>query len=277
MPRCSPRAPIPLPTDIVSVFSPEADSSSPAPFHIDVEDLRAALLAHPVYAAVDTLEHVRIFMEHHVFAVWDFMSLLKRLQQCVTCVSVPWFPAPRPELARFVNEIVLGEECDEDGRGGHASHFELYCAAMRDIGADLKPIEGFLARLKAGADPLAASRALAPPAIASFVSQNLDLALHGSPPAVAAAFFFGREDIIPEMFQRIIPHLAGQGAAVERLVYYMNRHIELDGESHGPLARQLLAALCQNDRGLWLEAEQAARQALESRLAVWDAIHARLV
>ena len=48
-----------------------------------------ALVAHPLYGAVRTREHIRIFMKHHVFAVWDFFTLLKRLQAEVTCVTVP--------------------------------------------------------------------------------------------------------------------------------------------------------------------------------------------
>jgi len=69
-------------------------------------------------------------MEHHIYAVWDFMSLLKALQAAVAPAQSPWMPSSRPELRRFINEIVLGEECDEYNVAGmrrFISHFELYC------------------------------------------------------------------------------------------------------------------------------------------------------
>jgi hypothetical protein len=91
---------------------------------------RAALVEHSLYARLTGLRDVRVFMEHHVFAVWDFMSLLKSLQREVTCVGVPWVPRGDPTVRRLVNEIVLAEESDDGVRETYTSHFELYRAAM---------------------------------------------------------------------------------------------------------------------------------------------------
>src|SRR6201994_1761066 len=105
--------------------------------------LRAELLDHPVYAEVTSVADLRRFMEDHVFAVWDFMSLLKRLQQDLTCVTVPWFPADDTKAARLINDIVIGEETDVGPDGSNVSHLALYLRAMRDIGASTRQFEKF--------------------------------------------------------------------------------------------------------------------------------------
>ena len=53
---------------------------------------RQRLLAHPLYGTIQTLEHVQVFMAHHAFAVWDFMSLVKALQVQLTGMRLPWKP-----------------------------------------------------------------------------------------------------------------------------------------------------------------------------------------
>src|SRR5450432_3612099 len=94
-----------------------------------IAPLRKKLIEHPIYWSITSPVKLRLFMEQHVFAVWDFMSLLKALQLSNTCTSAPWIPKEDRMVSRFVNEIVLGEESDEDGRGGYISHFELYCVS----------------------------------------------------------------------------------------------------------------------------------------------------
>lgn len=235
--------------------------------------LRARLLQHPLYAAVNDLPRLQVFMREHVFAVWDFMTLLKRLQQIVTCCDVPWLPKADPTSARFILEIVLGEECDEDGQGGYASHFDLYLQSMQELGAETRPIDGFVQQLRAGR---AAESSLRETEVLEttrdFVRYTLDVALNGPPHAVAAAFFYGREDVIPDMFSRLIPSLESQGRQVDRLRHYLRRHIELDGDSHGPLAQRLLARLCRDDPGRRREALDVAGTALERRIRLWDGI-----
>ena len=105
--------------------------------------LRAALLDHPIYTHVASVGDLRRFMEDHVFAVWDFMSLLKRLQQDMTCIRVPWFPADNAKAARLINDIVIGEETDVGPDGSYISHLALYLRAMRDIGASTRRFEKF--------------------------------------------------------------------------------------------------------------------------------------
>jgi hypothetical protein len=236
--------------------------------------LRAALLNHPVYQEIDRLESLRLFLAHHVFAVWDFMSLLKALQQRLCCVEVPWLPAANPTGSRLVNEIVLGEESDEDGHGGFASHFELYHQAMVGCGANTDLIDDFLNELRQGTPVSAALESSAVPACAGrFVQQTFDIIEGGNLFAIASAFTFGREDLLPAVFQRIVDELNIEaGGGLNDFKYYLDRHIVIDGDEHGPMAKQLLESLCGTEEAHWQVAEQAAVSCLKSRRQLWDGI-----
>ena len=216
-------------------------------------------------------------MREHVFAVWDFMSLLKRLQQIVTCTEVPWLPPINPTASRFINEIVLGEECDDDGQGGYASHFELYLQAMDEVGADTRPICDFVAKL--GRQVLieqALSEASILPSTRDFVRSTLQLTSLGQPHEIASAFFHGREDVIPDMFSRLVVSLPQEGVKVERLVHYLKRHIELDGDEHGPLASKLVESLCHHQPQRQVEPNAAACQAVSQRIEFWSGVLAEI-
>jgi hypothetical protein len=242
----------------------------------ELQSLRRRLIEHPLYGNLRGPAEVRTFQEHHVFCVWDFMSLLKALQRRLTCVGVPWLPAADPVACRLVNEIVLGEESDEDGSGGHRSHFELYLAAMRDAGADTRRVEAFLADLRSGRTVAAAlSAAAAPPATAAFVRFTLDIAENAELHRLAAAFGRGREDVIPSMFVQLLERLASADPArFGRFLFYLRRHVDLDGDSHGPAALRLIERVCGADPRLRRESLETACSCLEARLRVWDEIHA---
>jgi len=231
------------------------------------------LMAHPLYAEVNLIPRLQRFMREHVFAVWDFMSLLKRLQRDFCGVGLPWRPPLDAELARFVNDIVLAEESDVDGFGGFTSHFELYLAAMEQIGADTGPIQALMQQLSAiGIVGDLLERLEINEETKAFVRFNLHLAEQGTTWEVAAAFCYGREDIIPEMFSRLLAPLAEQQLQSERFEYYLKRHVELDGETHGPLARKMVALLVDGDPGRLAEAQGAAQTAIEMRIRLWDGI-----
>ncbi len=177
-------------------------------------------------------------MRSHVFVVWDFQSLLKALQREVTCVQVPWLPTTDPEARRFVNEIVLDEESDEAPGGGFVSHFELYLQAMQDCGADTRPIRGFLGDLRQGRQVgEALARPDVPLGVASFVRHTMAVAASCQPHRIAAAFAYGREEVIPAMFRRLVDRLAD--IAPQRwstFRYYLERHIGQDRRTtHTPV------------------------------------------
>jgi hypothetical protein len=240
-----------------------------------IEAERAAVIKHPVYQQLDTLRDVMTFTEHHVFAVWDFMSLLKNLQQQLTCVEVPWVPRGTPTATRLINEIVLGEESDEFG-DSYVSHFELYLAAMEEAGADTKPINAFLDLIRSGSTVCEAlTWAPAPSAAAAFVTNTWRILDQAPLHCQAAAFAFGREDLIPEMFDRVMT-IDQRTDRLGLFRDYLVRHIELDGEQHTPMAMRMLADLCGDDAQKWDECAQAVIDSLQARSQLWDGVVAAI-
>ena len=242
-----------------------------------LKPLYAQLAAHPLYRSIHSLEHLHRFMETHVFAVWDFMSLLKALQRGLTSVEVPWRPSRSPEARRLINEIVLGEESDlYDGEA--LSHFELYRRAMQQCGASTLAIDTFLSRLQPGENiATALTHPQVPTAAQRFVRSTFSFIATGDLHIIAAAFTFGREDLIPGVFKAFIrdqdEHLSGKLALFR---WYLDRHIEIDGEEHGPMSLRMVSGLCGADPMKWQQAETAAVEAIEARLRFWDDILAQL-
>jgi hypothetical protein len=243
---------------------------------VTVSPVRIRLEDHPLYRSIESVEDLRIFMESHVFAVWDFMSLLKSLQAALTCVAVPWIPSRYAESGRLINEMVLGEESDVyEGRA--ISHFELYLEAMRQAGANTQPITDFLRHLRDGrslSESLAQSGA--PVEAQAFVRSTFAFISPNKPHITAAAFTFGREDLIPAMFRQIVRDLRSGFEGLGVFEYYLERHIEVDGDSHGPMALRMMEDLRGKDPRNGLEAEKAAADALEARAQLWDAILERI-
>jgi len=236
--------------------------------------LRAALLDHPVYAEVASVADLRRFMEDHVFAVWDFMSLLKRLQQDLTCTKVPWFPADNARAARLINDIVIGEETDVGPDGFYVSHLDLYLRAMADVGASTGQFDKFRSLARVGTSVEAAmKRTGVPPHVQAFVAHTMGLAQSGSTEEVLAAFFYGREDIIPEMFRRLQKTLPGarqDNDPLRHFIYYIDRHIELDGDAHGPMGRELLENLVGDSPQRDERALRAACDSIQARIELWN-------
>lgn len=241
--------------------------------------VRQRLSAHPLYRRMSSLEDVRHFMEHHVFAVWDFMSLLKRLQRDLTCVGVPWVPMGDPSLRQLINEIVRGEESDVDCAGRATSHFELYLAAMEEAGAEVGTVSTVVDAVRRGVAPRDAMvAARVPGPVLEFSTTTFDLALTGGVHEVAAAFTFGREDLIPDLFHGLIDRLGREHPGrLETFRYYLQRHIDVDGGEHAGLALKMVEGACGQDAGLWGAAAEAAHAAIEARARFWDAIHSSLV
>ncbi len=236
-------------------------------------DLKSQIVNHEIYREINSLDELKIFMEHHIFAVWDFMSLLKALQINLICTSLPWFPVGKAKTRQLINEIVAGEESDLDEKGEVKSHFELYIEAMEQVGANTQPILSFIDALKNGKSfSEAYAIANVPAAAQKFVNATFNVIHQNKIHNIAAAFTFGREDLIPNMFYSMVNDLnADHHNQVAIFKYYLDRHIEVDGDHHSHLALEMTSELCAADEIYWNEALTAAQNALQERIDLWDA------
>lgn len=242
----------------------------------NLEPLRHQLLNHELYKYIETPDDLRIFTEHHIFAVWDFMSLVKALQRKLTCVDVPWTPSKTSsEYAYLINDIVLAEESDINWNGHRQSHFEMYLEAMRDIDASTSKISNIIEQVEHGTDVfLVISTSDLPKSIKSFLIFTFNILYHQDTPEILSAFTFGREDLIPDMFTEIISNIQQKFPEenISKLKYYFERHIEIDADEHRPIALQLIENICGHDNVKWKSVEQVAIDSLEQRLKFWDGI-----
>ena len=242
-----------------------------------IADLREQLNRHPIYRSLRDLNDVRNFMRQHIYSVWDFMSLAKTLQQAVAPAGAPWVPVGSPLLRRFINEIVLEEESDEglpdaSGHKTYLSHFELYCQAMREIGVDDGAARAFVATVQRDGIRSALTQGMVPMAARWFMDKTFGFIATGKPHVVAAAFALGREQVIPGMFRALLKDMQVRQHQAPAFHYYLERHIHLDEDHHGPLSLRMLDELCAGDPRKLREAEQAAREAIEARIEFWDGV-----
>lgn len=244
-----------------------------------IAPLREEIVNHKVYSVIRDLDDLKIFMEHHIYAVWDFMSLLKSLQINLTCTSIPWFPVGSASTRSLINEIVAGEESDVDSFGNKKSHFELYLDAMHQCGADTGSFETFMAALKAGKSRVEAyEMAGSPIAARKFVDYTFNVIEGNKSHEQSSAFTFGREDLIPNMFFAIINYLNKKfPEQISIFKYYLERHIEVDGDHHSHLALEMTDELCGENDELWKEAEAAAITSLQKRITLWDGAYEQII
>ncbi|ETN93799.1 Protein of unknown function [Zhouia amylolytica] len=243
-----------------------------------IKEERSSLLEHPLYKDIKTPEELNIFLQHHVFAVWDFMSLLKALQNSLTCTQSPWVPVGNPQTRYLINEIVLAEETDINAEGLRQSHFEMYIEAMKSFGASTVAIKNLLASLSSNNDIISAiASSSLPEGVKQFLNFTFEIIADAKPHKIAAAFTFGREELIPDMFTSILKNmeLNFPEKDLSKLIYYFERHIELDGDEHGPMAMKMVEELCDTEEK-YLECIAVAKEALEKRILLWDGILAEI-
>lgn len=241
----------------------------------EIAQERKALLNHPLYQKIKNVDDLRHFLEIHVYAVWDFMSLLKALQQQLTCTTTPWFASDFPQTRYLINEIVLAEESDLAIDGQRLSHYEMYVDAMQSAQADTSKIAQLIGLLKNGVEiKQAINNQNLDHRVKDFLHFTFEVIAAKNPHEIAAAFTFGREDLIPDMFTEILKGLQQNSPDIDlsKLIYYFERHIELDGDEHGPMAMQMIDELCGDDEQKWQDVIRVSKAALAKRYQLWDAI-----
>ena len=236
--------------------------------------LRQDLLNHSLYSKIKNINDLQKFAETHIFAVWDFMSLLKSLQLQLTCTNTPWVPNKNSETAYLINEIVLAEETDINQVGERKSHYELYLEAIKSFGADTNDIDLFLNKLKNEDVFNAINSSNIPKEVKDFLEFTFKIIEEGKPHKVAAAFTFGRENLIPSMFTAILKNFQKNFPEqdISKLIYYFERHIELDEDEHGPMALEMVIELAEKDPEKWKEIKEVSVEALKKRIGLWNSI-----
>lgn len=245
----------------------------------ELTGLRKQLKEHALYKNLQSTEDIKVFMESHVYAVWDFMSLLKAIQIDLTTVSTPWIPKKNSNLVRFINEITLAEESDFDKDGVIKSHFEMYLAAMEEVNASPSKINDFIKMIRSD---ISVEEALEKIALAEdikeFVNFTFETIKTNKSHLIASAFTFGREEVIPDMFINIIDKASLENnTSYNSFMYYLKRHIELDGDEHGPLSLKMVLELCGTDNQKWKEVLETAKKALHLRIKFWSAIEDQIM
>jgi hypothetical protein len=241
----------------------------------------AKLLSNPllINKPIVDIAQLRIFMEHHVFAVWDFMCLAKSLQHSIAPSCSIWLPPDNQLGARLINEIITVEETDRTFDGNsYCSHFELYLQAMSEVGADTHPIKNFIKTIKSHNIKTALKLPSIPNPARNFVETTISLISKDKPWVTCSAFLFGRESLIPEMFQELIANKIVNPKNCPAFEYYLNRHIEVDGGNddefgHSTMGKLLLDTLCENNSIRFEEAENTAIESLQARDILWHNVY----
>jgi len=155
----------------------------------------------------------------------------------------------------------------------------MYLEAMENAGSSTKDIVSFIDALKANSSfDKSYQIAQTPQAAKNMVNNTFSVVNTAKPHLQAAVFTFGREDLIPAMFLSIINDIKGNDAAkMEDFIYYLERHIEVDGGHHSHLALKMTTDLCGDDATKWEEAIEAVKTSLQCRIGLWDGVYEELM
>lgn len=242
----------------------------------EIEKLTKDLFNHPLYRNIKNDEDIKIYMKHQIWCVWDFMTLVKSIQLAIIPPSIYWTPPKDASLGAYIYEVLLTEETDITYKAeGRASHFETYLESMKYANVDTNPILNFIKGLQNGLsyEDSISNSGITKPA-KNFVDTTIKFAR--SPVHISVSVFcLSREGIIPGMFSRLLKNLS-LSKDLFIFSWYINRHIALDSDSHGPLSIKLFKTVVDTEEKE-KEALSAALEALKARKYFMDEINKEII
>lgn len=240
----------------------------------EIEDLKSELAAHCLYTKLQHMEDIHIFMEHHVFAVWDFMSLAKALQLHLDATQVIEKQTDNSKILGFVNGILTGGETDPNKKEIVLSHLEMYLELMDEIGANTTNIKKLIASSAAGLDIHEAMQ------IAQLTDEQQRILnftqtiiatneIH----KIAVAATLVPEGMISNRFLKILKETEERdNLLVPKFKNYLNRYKAIDGNDYGLLSLEMVTHFCDSDGKKWVDILDIAMKTLSHRIYLWDAI-----
>ena len=243
----------------------------------ELSQLKKSIRGHTLFSNKLSNRQIAIFMESHIYSVWGFMSLLKSLQYALSSNNLPWIPTSNTTngLVNFINEIVLSEESEHIKGIGFISHFEIYLLAMEEIGAKVNNIKKLIKNIENNKKYKNAILDIKiHKEVRDFLDFDIKTSQSNSLPKIIGGFTLAREQVIPNMFEYIIPAIKDKKSA-KHFITYLRRHISIDGDRHGPLASKLLETICSSNKDM-CTAYQSGIKSLKLRLKVWDKVASEL-
>jgi pyrroloquinoline quinone (PQQ) biosynthesis protein C len=143
---------------------------------------------------------------------------------------------------------------------------------MAEIGANTEPITKFLQSVEKDGIDFALVDSWIPEPSEKFMRNTFDIIQRGKVHEIAAAFTYGRETVIPAMFRRLANQLNINAVEAPRFNYYLERHVEVDKDDHGPFALKLMEELCENHPLKIVEAENTAVKSIQARIEFWSQV-----
>jgi len=199
------------------------------------------VINHPMFKKLNNIYNIKKYSEFQIWCVWDFMSILKQVQNFIFCNDILWLPPENPNAGAAFYRLIESEETDLGFKGGdlnRASHFQSFRAAMQELNADTKNIDNFLELIKTGKTlPEALNKSGASPQTKSFLLTNNHL-IKQSPYNAIALITLTRENFLPAVFKSLLSYV-NENEKIELFVWYHKRHIYLDSVLHGPLSIQI--------------------------------------